>query len=47
MVSIYYWRNFLVWIQVFVNIHGKIHHVSFAKQIQFCSKELIFLVDLK
>lgn len=41
-----YRRNFLIRVQVFVYIHGEIHHVCFAKQIQFSTKELIFFINL-
>ena len=33
--------------EVFVNIHGKVHHVGLAKEIQFSMKQFLLIVDLK
>lgn len=33
--------------EVFVNIHGEVHHVGLAKEIQFSMKQFFLIVDLK
>ena len=33
--------------EVFVYIHGKVHHVGLAKEIQFSMKQFFLIVDLK
>lgn len=38
--------NFLVWIQVFIDIHGKIHHIRIAEEVQLSLQQLLFIVDL-
>lgn len=38
--------NFLVWIKIFINIHGKIDHVGIAEKIKLSLKKLLFIVDL-
>ena len=45
-MNLYCW-NFLIWQEVPVNVHSKIHHVGFAEQIEFRSQQLIFFVDLQ
>lgn len=39
-------RDFLVRVQVFVHIHGEIHHVRVAEEVQLSLKKLLFIVDL-
>ena len=38
--------DFLVRVQVFVHIHGEIHHVCLAEEVQLSLKQLLFIVDL-
>lgn len=38
--------DFLVCVQVFVHIHGEIHHVRVAEEVQLPLKKLLFIVDL-
>lgn len=38
--------DFLVCVQVFVHIHGEIHHVCVAEEVQLPLKKLLFIVDL-
>lgn len=38
--------DFLVRVQVFVHIHGKIHHVRVAEEVQLSLKKFLFIVDL-
>lgn len=38
--------DFLVRIQVFVHIHGEIHHVCVAEEVQLSLKKFLFIVDL-
>lgn len=33
--------------EVFVNIHGEVHHVGLAEEIQFSMKQFLLIVDLK
>lgn len=39
-------RDFFVRVQVFVHIHGEIHHVRVAEEVQLSLKKLLFIVDL-
>lgn len=38
--------DFLVRVQVFIHIHGEIHHVCVAEEVQLSLKKLLFIVDL-
>lgn len=38
--------DFLVRVQVFVHIHGEIHHVSVAEEVQLSLKKFLLIVDL-
>lgn len=38
---------FLVWIQIFENIHCEIHHVCVAKQLKFPKQHVILIVKLQ
>lgn len=38
--------DFLVRVQVFVHIHGEIHHVRFAEEVQLSLKKFLLIVDL-
>ena len=44
---LFYRWNFLIRIEIFVNVHGKVNHVGLAEKVQFCSQQFIFLVDLQ
>lgn len=44
-VSLTVW-DFLVRVQVFVNIHGEIHHVCVAEEVQLPLEKFLFIVDL-
>lgn len=39
--------DFLVRIQVFVNVHGKIHHVGVAEKVQLSLEQFLFIVNLQ
>lgn len=38
--------DFLVRVQIFVHIHGEVHHVCVAEEVQLSLKKLLFIVDL-
>lgn len=39
--------DFFVRVQVFVNVHGKIHHVRVAEEVQLSLKQFLFIVNLQ
>lgn len=40
-------RDLFVRVQVFVHIHGEVHHVCVAEEVQLSLKQFLFIVDLE
>lgn len=38
--------DIFVRVEVFVNVHGKIHHVRVAEKVQLALKQFFFIVNL-
>jgi len=37
----------LVWVEVFMHVHGKVHHVGVAEQVQLALQHVLFIVQLE